>query len=296
MVDQPVVIGSRTTTDSLETDGGESAAVRFYVLAFASSWLVWGSAIVWSGLTDWEPLVIIAGAYGPLAAAVIVTRRTETTSVWLRQAIATRGRFRWILLGGLGLPLVIAGTHVMLYLLFDDAITLSSDPPWYWAVAVAPVNIWLLFWLGSAVEEFGWQGVGVPALAERLHPLAAAGLHGLLWGTWHLPLFLVDGWAGNDQRILILYGITVALSPTMMWLTRRAAGGVLPAVLLHSATNHYTALFTASGEDAVLFDPPLSGGFDAIKLAIYGVIAVIVIAQTGGRMAYVRASSRHWGA
>lgn len=243
--------------------GGLGTAVRFYALAFTLSWAIWGSAIVWSGLSDWEPLLIILGAYGPLVAAIVLARQSGGVTSWLRGVTGLRGRIRWILIGSLGIPLVIAIAHLVLYRIAGNPVTLSSDPPWYWAAAAAPVNIWLLFWLGSAVEEVGWQGVAVPALMERVHPLAATGLHGVVWGTWHLPLFLIDSWTGRDQSTLVLYGTTIALSPTMAWLTRSAAGGVLPAVFFHAATNHYTTLFTGS-DDGAIFDPLLLRSFSAM--------------------------------
>lgn len=276
---------NRMTTQSFDVDsidaardelGGVATAVRFYVLAFAFSWVVWGSAIWLPDLEDWEPLIIIGGAYGPLLAAIVMAKQAEGVKLWFRRVAGVRRRMRWILIGGLGLPLVVAVAHVVLYRVFVDSFTLSNDPPWYWAAAAAPVNIWLLFWLGSAMEEFGWQGVAVPALTERLHPLAAAGLHGVVWGTWHLPLFWLDSWAGGDQSIPVLYAITVALSPIMMWLTRSAAGGVMPAVLFHAATNHYTTLFTESDENAALFDPPLLESFTTLKLTVYFAVAIVV--------------------
>ncbi len=258
-------------------------ALRFYLLTFTFSWLVWGSAILWSGLDDWEPLIILTGAYGPLVAAVVIPKLTGGTPFPFRRLASLRGRVRWVLIGSLGLPLVIAVAHVVLYRATVDVVTLSTDPPWYFAVSTAPVNIWLLFWLGSAMEEFGWQGVAVPALLDRMGPLSAAGLHGVVWGAWHLPLFFVDSWTGGGQRILVLFGITVALSPIMLWLTRSAAGGVMPAVLFHAATNHYTSLFKESGDEA-LFNPPLEESFDAIKLTIYVAVAIIVILATRGQL------------
>lgn len=258
-------------------------AIRFYVLAFTISWVVWGSAILWSSLEDWEPLIIITGAYGPLLAALVLPKLTQGTPYPFRRVASLRGRMRWVLIGSLFLPLLIAVAHVVLYRVSVDIVTLASDPPWYWAASTAPVNIWFLFWLGSAVEEFGWQGVAVPALTERMHPLVAAGLHGVVWGTWHLPLFFVGSWKGGGQSVAVLYGITVALSPIMVWLTRSAAGGVMPAVLFHAATNHYTTLFTETG-DTALFSPSLTQSFDAIKLTIYLAVASIIVLATKGQL------------
>jgi membrane protease YdiL (CAAX protease family) len=273
----------RLDADSQRTVHGVGIALRFYLLTFTISWLVWGSAIFWSGLEDWEPLIIMVGAYGPLLAAVLVPKLTRGSPFPFRRLASLRGRVRWVLIGSLGLPLVIAVAHVVLYRATGDVVSLSTDPPWYFAVAAAPINILLLFWLGSAMEEFGWQGVAVPALLDRMDPLAAAGLHGLIWGTWHVPLFFVDSWKGGGQSVVVLFGITVALSPIMIWLTQSAAGGVMPAVLFHAATNHYTSVFTESGDKA-LFNPALEGWFDEIKLAIYVVVALAVIVATRGRL------------
>ncbi len=121
----------RFDAGSKEVVGGVGTAIRFYLLAFTISWVVWGSAILWSSLEDWEPLIIIAGAYGPLLAAVVLPKLTGGTAYPFRRVASLRGRMRWVLIGGLFLPLVIAVAHVALYRVGVDAVTLSSDPPWY---------------------------------------------------------------------------------------------------------------------------------------------------------------------
>ncbi len=187
------------------------------------------------------------------------------------------------MLGVLILPLLIATAHLVVYVLFVGSASLSDDPAWYWVAAAAPINVGLLFWLGSGMEEFGWQGVGVPALVARFGPFVAAVVHGLLWGTWHLPLYLIDAWSGRGQSVPALYGITLTLSPIMIWLTRSAAGCVIPAVLFHTATNHYSELYTDE-VNRRLFDPPIGDSFDLIKIGIYLTIATTIVAATGRRL------------
>jgi hypothetical protein len=77
----------------------------------------------------------------------------------------------------------------------------------------------------------------------------------------------------------------------MVWLTQSAAGGVMPAVLFHAATNHYTRLFNES-EDTALFSPALEESFDEIKFAIYVVFALAVIVVTQGRLGHRDATHR----
>lgn len=233
MASRPWTSPHASGTGAEEPDRG-ATAVQFYVLAFALSWTVWGTAVLFPDLQYVVGLRIILGAYGPFVAALLIAGRREGAWCWFRRVARPKGRWRLMLLGGLALPLLIATAHLVIYTLFFAGVSASSDPPWYWAAAAAPVNICLLFWLGSGMEEFGWQGMGVPALMKRFRPVTTAVVHGIAWGTWHLPLYLIDSWSGNDQSVLALYGITLTLSPIMMWLTRSAAGGVLPRSVPYS--------------------------------------------------------------
>lgn len=105
----------RVSSASHETAGGAPTAVRFYLLAFTISWVVWGSAIAWSALEDWEPLIIIAGAYGPLLGALLLPKLTGSERFPLRRLAGLRRRTRWLLVASVGPPLLIAATHVLLY-------------------------------------------------------------------------------------------------------------------------------------------------------------------------------------
>ncbi len=272
---------SQSTTGKLP---GVRGAAVFYLLAFAISWAIWGAQIVLPQLAEWDLILIIVGAYGPLIAALVLSRIAggpRGAWHWFRSVSGVRRQWRWILLAGLVLPLLIALAHLVLYRVLVGPFTLSVDPPWYWAVSTSPLAILLLFWMSSAVEEFGWQGFAMPRLTADMHPLIACLIHGILWGTWHLPLYYIAGWSGGSQEIWLLYAITITLAPTMFWLTQSAAGSVIPAVVFHAATNHYTSLFMEQGEFPV-FVEPLVTYFDEIKVAIYLVVALVLVVYTRG--------------
>ncbi len=226
--------GLSTDAEVGEPDVGVSAPVRpavFYALTFAVSWVIWAAAAMVPGPDGVETVLIVLGAYGPMLSALAIAHRSEGAWSWFRRISRLRGRWGAVLIGGLALPLLISIAHLVIYQLVVESVSVSTDPPWYLAVAAAPVNVFLLFWLGSGVEEFGWQGMGLPALMSKRGPLSAAAIHGVLWGTWHLPLYLLDSWGGENQTVASLYGITITLTPIMIWLTGRAGGGVMPAVL-----------------------------------------------------------------
>ena len=164
---------SQSTTGQLP---GVRGAAVFYLLAFAISWAIWGAQIVLPQLAEWDLILIIVGAYGPLIAALVLSRIAggpRGAWHWLRSVSGVRRQWRWILLAGLVLPLLIALAHLVLYRVLVGPFTLSVDPPWYWAVSTSPLAILLLFWMSSAVEEFGWQGFAMPRLTADMHPLIA---------------------------------------------------------------------------------------------------------------------------
>ena len=265
---------------------GLRGAAIFYALCFALSWAIWGTLILFPQTADWSPLIIIFGAYGPLIAALILSRLApgpRTARSWLRSVSGARRQWRWLIFAALILPLLIALAHLGIFRLLIGPISLSIDPPWYWAASTAPLNILVLFWMSSAIEEFGWQGFAMPRLTASLHPLLASLIHGLIWATWHLPLYFTGVWKGDNQEIWLLYAITITLTPTMFWLTQKAAGSVIPAVLFHAATNHYSALF-ASPQEFPIFIQPLAAYFTEIKVAIYLLLALFLILITRGRL------------
>ncbi len=107
-------------------------------------------------------------------------------------------------------------------------------------------------------EEFGWRGYLLPRLAP-LGGLPAAMLVGLIWGFWHAPLIVLDGynypgypWLG----VLLMMFFCVLLSIIFAWLRFRS-GSVWPSTLAHAALNAQGgfALLVLSAGDALLRAP-----------------------------------------
>jgi hypothetical protein len=116
--------------------------------------------------------LIIFGAFGSFAAAKILTYRydgKEGTKRWRQSILAISKYVHWHLLGGLGIPLLIAIIHITLYYLIIGLPSLQTEPPWYWLIPVIPVNVFIIFVYSSAFgEEPGWQGYAMPRLLAKI--------------------------------------------------------------------------------------------------------------------------------
>jgi len=98
--------------------------------------------------------------------------------------------------------------------------------------------------LAGMGEEFGWRGFAMPRLQARYNALVSSLIIGLLWGIWHIPLFLTDGtiqskWLAEAGLIAPL-GYTVfcmAWSIQYTWVFNNTKGSVLLAAVIHGAVN-----------------------------------------------------------
>ncbi|GHO70797.1 abortive infection protein [Ktedonobacter sp. SOSP1-52] len=125
-------------------------------------------------------------------------------------------------------------------------------------------------------EEFGWRGYLLPRLAP-LGGLPAAILVGLVWGFWHAPLIVLDGynypghpWLG----ILMMMLFTVLLSIIFAWLRFRS-GSVWPSTLAHAAFNaqaNFEVLALSRGNS--LLSAPI-GLFGLVPMFCFALVLVV---------------------
>lgn len=107
-----------------------------------------------------------------------------------------------------------------------------GQEPLYIMAGAIIVSTWV-----QAGEEIGWRGYALPRLSERFG-LAAAGLIvGMLWATWHLPLFFFGQSDTLGQSFPLYFLQVTALSVAMAWLYWRTGGSLLLVMLLHATVN-----------------------------------------------------------
>jgi membrane protease YdiL (CAAX protease family) len=114
----------------------------------------------------------------------------------------------------------------------------------------APLLALLLLFVGSftahgaILEELGWRGFAWPLLQKVMRtPLHAAIFLGILWGAWHLPreVIMLAGGAPFNQFLIgqiDFFLMTVTLTIIIGWAVNKAGGSILPAIMIHGASNY----------------------------------------------------------
>ena len=180
-----------------------------------------------------------ARGYTPALAAVVtalaLSGRQGLRALWKRVAqwrVAPR-------LYALALLLPLGASLVALM----GARLLGTDAPFVPASIPFPkLALMFIFFAivdGPLGEEIGWRGFLLPKLLERLGPLTASLVVGIVWYLWHLPLYLATDRFAMTVAFLLGYLVqSVAWSFLHTWFFQRSGGSAFLSVFLHTAGNY----------------------------------------------------------
>lgn len=57
---------------------------------------------------------------------------------------------------------------------------------------------------GALGEELGWRGYALNLLQKKYIPIMAGLIVGIIWGLWHLPLWILSGYSGLELAYYII--------------------------------------------------------------------------------------------
>jgi membrane protease YdiL (CAAX protease family) len=262
--------------------------LAFFLLAFVISWIGWvpAAAASW-GVFPWQlpPMLTgLFGAFGPSLAAIILTitidgapglRRLLWRLLWWRAGIKW---YAFVLV----FPAAISLASSALYISFGGAAPDFADPPVLHLYPLPPelsgVGAWTLLpfvflqtllFSSPMGEEIGWRGYALPRLQASRSALLASLILGLIWGLWHLPLFLMRGHPLSHEFFGWFLLSIVADAILFTWVYNNTRGSLLLALLFHASFS-VTGLFVATAETTPL-----------VSLALKWGVVVVVIAMAG---------------
>jgi membrane protease YdiL (CAAX protease family) len=224
----------RVTAQSVRRPLGE-----FFLLTYAVTWACW--FLAWR-LQHAAPAVaglggpvFLLGVFAPALVALALSARAEGRAgalALLRPILHWRVRARWYVFAA-GYVAAVKLTVALVLRAVTGHWPQFGNVPWYLMAAALLVSTWV-----QAGEEVGWRGYALPRMASRMGLGPASLVLGVIWASWHLPLFFYPGADTAGQSFPVYLLQVTALSVAMAWLYWRTDGSLLLVMLLHAAVNN----------------------------------------------------------
>jgi len=230
--------------------------IKFFGLTYATTWVLWGlAALAPTGSLRFS--LFLPGTFAPAFVAIWLTSRTggpAGTRALVERVFKWQVPVRWYLFAVLyfaTIKLVAAVVHRLGTGVWPEVEQGN------WLLFLAAIIASTPFQAG---EEIGWRGYALPRLTERFGLGGAALLLGVVWATWHLPLFFIPA-TDNTGMSFPVYLITVTgSSVALAWLYARTGGSLLLVMLMHAAANNTPHFISQEESSGVLaFDRSLVG-------------------------------------
>jgi membrane protease YdiL (CAAX protease family) len=279
-----------TSTAPLTSTLRRYPLAAFFTLAYLGSWIVWLPMLL-AGNNLLLPasavppglkflLTVLAPFAGPTLAAFVMTAALDGRAglrALLGRYVQWRFSLPWYLVALAGPPLALMVSVAIRY--GAAALPPLGEQGMEIGAAYAITLVVNLLIGGILGEEPGWRGFALPRLQARFGALVGSVMLGVLWSLWHLPLILTPGgttWTGNFLLYIVL---GVALTIIHTWVFNGTRASLLSVMLLHATINTSTRMILPNV-------PGMSReAGNLLLVVVYGVIALLLVALTKGRLA-----------
>lgn len=220
----------------------------FFLLTFAYSWLLWlPSMLVGWGIempfdaSVYTAVMIPIGAFAPMFAAITLIFREggwPGVKAFLRQAIDFRAKPLFYALALL-LPIVI---HAIAHYLAPAIGLEVADTLFPADLPVPPIVMaipyfFLMLIIGGGQEEFGWRGYAQQPMQKRFGIVPASLLIGIIWGFWHLPLWVMPGDGHSSYSFFAFILMTTSISVIYAWIFNASGQKLIIPIVFHAMNN-----------------------------------------------------------
>ncbi len=224
----------------------------FFFLAFFMSWLVWGTIVLEArGLLAFhvpQPLAFwISLPVASYLTAALSGGRPAVIDL-VRRTVRWRVGPQWYAVSLLLVPaLGLCAIGVLKMLGYEHSVDadLALDQ-------LLPVLAFQVFFF-TLTEETAWRGFALVRFLKRYDALTASLILGLIWGVWHVPLFLIPGSFQSELSFPGFLLSAMAVSVLFTWLFNHTGGSVFLAGLFHATADLSIASLGVFSGDLRLF-------------------------------------------
>ncbi len=251
--------------------------LTFFIASLGLGWLLTLASAQLASNPVLLPLIAIPVSYVPALIAWVVLRVSgtqEERDAWRHRLTRVRVGWRWYAVGLVALPLVhLAGVGIAT--LFGGVFPFHPM-----LLALFP-----LFLVTNYGEEIGWRGYALPKLQERMTPLEAALVLGVIWGAFHWIAL-----AGNADAPIAYMAVgtahLVAISVIMSYVFN-GSGESVPAVTVLHAMYDTVAIGVAPLIETTV--PLLAFASTAV---IAWIVAIALVIRTRAELGFPRDESK----
>jgi CAAX protease family protein len=241
----------------------------FFAGTLGLGWLLTIAAAQLSSNPLLLPLIAIPVSFVPAVVAWLVLQMAGSADerrAWHRRLTRVRVGWRWYAVALLALPLAYLGG-------LGIATAAGAAFPFHLqALALLPI-----FLLTNFGEEIGWRGYALPKLEDRMSPLGAALLLGVIWGAFHWVAL-----AANADAPLAYMAVStlqlVAVSVILTFVFNGSRESVPVVALMHAMYD------TVAIGMAPLVETGMPLMAFALSAVVTWVIAVGLIVATSGTL------------
>jgi membrane protease YdiL (CAAX protease family) len=254
-------------------------AYVFLGLTLALSWFVfWGPLALFkitaiSFVSDdkgpwWAIALFIIGGFVPSLLGILLTWKKEGLPglrILGQRILQFKLGWHWYMFTFL---IVIAGTVGQITINGLLGNTFNAT------LFITKLGIFLpLLILGPLSEEIGWRGYALPRLQTRWNALTSSLIVGVIWGLWHLPLFMMVGTSQHELGLSFI-GFLIGMSVNSLfytWLYNNTKQSLWSAILFHWLWTYATTVVISG-----VIRSPLYNWLECLPYVIMAAIVVLI--------------------
>ena len=203
--------------------------IIFFVLTFVIGWLAFVPIFLYhASPTPGAFIFLFSPALAALITAFLTNGMTGVKEVLGRYSL-WKFHIKWYFLALILIPAIFLVAAVISFRTSLESLWTGS--PWYFLIASFG---WLMF-INSG-EEIGWRGFALSRLQSVIkNPLVAGIILGVIWGIWHLPMYLNPEQSSFPLILFLLFIIGISIIYSILFNNTR--GSLFMAVVLHASTD-----------------------------------------------------------
>ncbi|MGN0179774.1 MAG: CPBP family intramembrane glutamic endopeptidase [Monoglobaceae bacterium] len=191
-------------------------------------------------------------------------------------------RINWRLMG------IIAAAQLILFFAAVGCVAVIHNTHIRELLCFSPFSLISGFFIqlvgGPLGEEPAYRGFALPYMQKKCSVIKAGIITGMVWGLWHLPLWIISGYKGLDLLIYcVTFLVSIVSASVVMSVIYKKYKNILYAVLIHQMVNFtldilytgdlldifipFAVLYFAAALVICVFNPEKHGGNESCRRA-----------------------------